>query len=143
MGGNGVAPRSTARSTTPRARCARCLDDAVARRLISDVPLGAFLSGGIDSSAIVGLMASLHGQPVETFTIGFEDRDGFDERPFASVVAKRHATNHHEFVVHPDAVDLVEKLVWHHDQPFGDSSAIPTYPAERGDRAARDRGALR
>jgi len=103
------------------------LRDAVARRLISDVPLGAFLSGGIDSSAIVGLMASLMEQPVETFTIGFEDRDGFDERPFAAAVAKRHRTNHHEFVVHPDAVDLVEKLVWHHDQPFGDSSAIPTY----------------
>jgi asparagine synthase (glutamine-hydrolysing) len=103
------------------------LTDAVARRLISDVPLGTFLSGGIDSSAIVAIMASLLDQPVETFTIGFEDREGFDERPFAGAVAKRHATNHHEFVVHPDAVNLVEKLVWHHDQPFGDSSAIPTY----------------
>ena len=103
------------------------LRDAVARRLISDVPLGAFLSGGIDSSAIVGVMASLMDQPVETFTIGFKDRDGYDERPFAAAVAKRHATKHHEFVVDPDAVDLVEKLVWHHDQPFGDSSAIPTY----------------
>ena len=103
------------------------LTDAVSRRLISDVPLGAFLSGGIDSSAIVGIMASLMNQPVETFTIGFEDDDGFDERPFAAAVARRHGTNHHEFVVHPDAVDLVEKLVWHHDQPFGDSSAIPTY----------------
>ena len=91
------------------------------------MPLGAFLSGGIDSSAIVGVMASLMDQPVETFTIGFDDRDGFDERPFAAAVARRHRTNHHEFVVHPDAVDLVEKLVWHHDQPFGDSSAIPTY----------------
>jgi asparagine synthase (glutamine-hydrolysing) len=103
------------------------LRGAVARRLISDVPLGAFLSGGIDSSAIVGLMATLTEQPVETFTIGFDDRDGFDERPFARAVAKRHATNHHEFVVRPDAVELIEKLVWHHDQPFGDSSAIPTY----------------
>jgi len=103
------------------------LRDAVARRLISDVPLGAFLSGGIDSSAIVGLMASVMAKPVETFTIGFDDRDGFDERPFAAAVARRHRTNHHEFVVKPDAVDLVEKLVWHHDQPFGDSSAIPTY----------------
>jgi asparagine synthase (glutamine-hydrolysing) len=103
------------------------LHDAVERRLISDVPLGAFLSGGIDSSAVVGIMAALMDQPVQTFTIGFEDRDGFDERPFASAVAKRHRTDHHEFVVHPDAVDLVEKLVWHHDQPFGDSSAVPTY----------------
>ena len=72
-------------------------------------------------------MASLMDQPVETFTIGFDDRDGFDERPFAAAVAKRHRTNHHEFVVQPNAVDLVEKLVWHLDQPFGDSSAIPTY----------------
>jgi asparagine synthase (glutamine-hydrolysing) len=103
------------------------LEAAVERRLISDVPLGAFLSGGIDSSTIVGLMAGLMDQPVQTFTIGFEDRDGFDERPYARMVAGRHATDHHEFVVHPDAVDLVERLVWHHDQPFGDSSAVPTY----------------
>jgi asparagine synthase (glutamine-hydrolysing) len=66
-------------------------------------------------------------RPVQTFTIGFEDTDGFDERPFARAVARRHDTEHHEFVVHPDAVDLVERLVQHHDQPFGDSSAIPTY----------------
>jgi asparagine synthase (glutamine-hydrolysing) len=103
------------------------LEDAVRRRLISDVPVGAFLSGGIDSSAVVGLMAGLTERPVQTFTIGFEDRDGFDERPYASIVARRHRTDHHEFVVHPDAVDLVERLVWHHDQPFGDSSAIPTF----------------
>jgi asparagine synthase (glutamine-hydrolysing) len=103
------------------------LRDAVERRLISDVPLGAFLSGGIDSSAVVGLMTELMDQPVQTFTIGFEDRDGFDERPFAKLVADRHGTDHHEFVIHPNAVELVEKLVWHHDQPFGDSSAIPTY----------------
>jgi asparagine synthase (glutamine-hydrolysing) len=103
------------------------LTDAVRRRLIADVPLGAFLSGGIDSSAIVGVMAQLIERPVETFTIGFDDRDGFDERPFARAVAERHHTAHHEYVVHPDAVDLVERLVYHHDQPFGDSSAVPTY----------------
>jgi asparagine synthase (glutamine-hydrolysing) len=103
------------------------LERAVERRLISDVPLGAFLSGGIDSSAIVALMARATGRPVDTFTIGFDDRDGFDERPFARQVAERYGTAHHEEVVHPDAVDLVEKLVWHHDQPFGDSSAVPTY----------------
>jgi asparagine synthase (glutamine-hydrolysing) len=126
VAGNGVGRLD--RSLPDAAREVRgLLREAVERRLISDVPLGAFLSGGIDSSAVVGLMTELMDQPVETFTIGFDDRDGFDERPFASVVAKRHATNHHEFVVHPDAVDLVEKLVWHHDQPFGDSSAIPTY----------------
>jgi asparagine synthase (glutamine-hydrolysing) len=103
------------------------LERAVERRLVSDVPLGAFLSGGIDSSAIVALMARATGRPVDTFTIGFEDRDGFDERPFARRVADLYATAHHEEVVHPDAVELVDTLVHHHDQPFGDSSAIPTY----------------
>jgi asparagine synthase (glutamine-hydrolysing) len=105
----------------------RLLEAAVRRRLISDVPLGAFLSGGIDSTAIVGIMAAELDQPVETFTIGFDDREGFDERPFAQIAARRHGTNHHEFVVQPDAVDLVERLVWHHDQPFGDSSAVPAF----------------
>jgi asparagine synthase (glutamine-hydrolysing) len=105
----------------------RLLEKAIRRRLIADVPLGAFLSGGIDSSAIVALLASTIGEPVKTFTIGFDDRDGFDERPFARAVADQFRTEHHEEVVHAEAVDLVEELVWHHDQPFGDSSAIPTY----------------
>jgi asparagine synthase (glutamine-hydrolysing) len=110
------------------ARQVRCtLTEAVRRRLVADVPLGAFLSGGIDSSAIVGVMAALIDRPVETFTIGFDDIDGFDERPYARAIAERHRTAHHEYVVHPDAVDLVERLVWHHDQPFGDSSAVPTF----------------
>jgi asparagine synthase (glutamine-hydrolysing) len=103
------------------------LQEAIRRRLVADVPLGAFLSGGIDSSAIVALMAGVMGEPVKTFTIGFEDVEGFDERPFARAVATRFGTEHHEFVVQPDAIDLLERLVWHHDQPFGDSSAIPTY----------------
>lgn len=103
------------------------LEDAIRRRLIADVPIGAFLSGGIDSSAIVALMAGSMGEPVKTFTIGFDDRDGFDERPFARAVAARFGTEHCEAVVHPDAVELVERLVWHHDQPFGDSSAVPTF----------------
>jgi len=115
--------RSAAASDVVRA----ALERAVERRLISDVPVGAFLSGGIDSSAIVALMARATGRPVDTFTIGFDDRDGFDERPFARRVAERYGTAHHEEIVHPDAVDLVEKLVSHHDQPFGDSSAVPTY----------------
>jgi asparagine synthase (glutamine-hydrolysing) len=103
------------------------LRHAIRRRLVADVPLGAFLSGGIDSSAIVALMAGEMELPVKTFTIGFEDDEGFDERPFARAVAQRFGTEHHEEVVHPEAVDLVEQLVWHHDQPFGDSSAVPTY----------------
>jgi asparagine synthase (glutamine-hydrolysing) len=108
-------------------RTRRLLTEAVERRLVADVPLGAFLSGGIDSSAIVAIMAGPLGRRVQTFTIGFDDRQGFDERPHARTVAKLYGTDHHEFVVAPNAVDLVEKLVWHHDQPFGDSSAIPTY----------------
>jgi asparagine synthase (glutamine-hydrolysing) len=103
------------------------LRTAVQRRLVSDVPLGAFLSGGVDSSAVVALMAESSARPVHTFTIGFEDHDGFDERPYARLVAERFGTEHVEFVVKPDAVDLVERLVWHHDQPFGDSSAMPTF----------------
>ena len=103
------------------------LDAAVQRRMISDVPLGAFLSGGIDSATVVALMAGASEQPVKTFTIGFDESTGFDERPYAAMVSKRFRTDHTEFVVHPHAVDLIERLVWHHDQPFGDSSAIPTF----------------
>jgi len=103
------------------------LRSAVEKRLVSDVPLGAFLSGGLDSSAIVATMAEVSSRPVRTFTIGFEDTEGFDERPFARIVAERFSTEHTEFVVKPNAVDLVERLVWHHDQPFGDSSAIPMH----------------
>lgn len=100
--------------------------DAVQRRLISDVPLGAFLSGGIDSSVVVAAMADLGVERVRTFTVGFEE-SAFDERPYARMVAQRFGTDHTEFVVNPDKVELIERLLWHHDQPFGDSSAIPTY----------------
>ena len=119
------------------------LEAAVKRRLVADVPLGAFLSGGIDSSAIVATMARLSDRPVTTFTIGFEDSEGYDERPYARVVAERFRTDHHEFVVRPNAVDLVEKLVWHHDQPFGDSSAVPDLSSGRADPRARHRGIVR
>ena len=105
----------------------RLLTEAVARRMVADVPIGALLSGGVDSSAVVATMARLNPGRVSTFTIGFDGADEYDERPFAEMVATRYGTDHHEFVVRPNAVDLVEKLVWHHDQPFGDSSAIPTY----------------
>lgn len=105
----------------------RLLEAAISRRLVADVPLGAFLSGGIDSSAIVAIMAGVMGAPVKTFTIGFEDGDGFDERPYAEAVAKRFGTEHHVDIARPGAVELVERLVHHHDQPFGDSSAVPTF----------------
>ena len=103
------------------------LRDAVERRLVADVPVGAFLSGGIDSSAVVAVMATLLDRPVHTFSIGFEDQDWLDERPYARMVAQRFRTEHEEFVVRPSAAELIDRLVWHHDQPFGDSSALPTF----------------
>lgn len=108
-------------------RVRELLTEAVQRRLVADVPLGAFLSGGTDSSAVVGIMAGLTDRPVRTFTIGFEDDEGFDERRYARLVAERFSTEHVEFVVRPDAIGLMERLVEHHDQPFGDSSAVPTF----------------
>jgi asparagine synthase (glutamine-hydrolysing) len=121
------APRLAISLDDAAAQVRSRLEAAVERRLVADVPLGAFLSGGIDSAAVVGIMAGLVDQPVQTFTIGFDDRDGFDERPYARLAATRHSTEHHEFIVQPQAVDLVERLVWHNDQPFADPSAVPTY----------------
>ncbi len=100
---------------------------AVERRLVADVPLGAFLSGGLDSSTVVALMAETAGGRVKTFTIGFAGHTEYDERAHARVVAERFSTEHTEFVVEPKALDLIDRLVWHHDGPFGDSSAVPTY----------------
>ncbi len=102
------------------------LDEAVRVRLISDVPLGAFLSGGVDSSTIVGLMSRHMDQPVKTFSIGFHE-DSYDELKYARVVAEHFKTDHHEFIVTPDVCHVVDELVWHFDEPFADSSAIPTY----------------
>lgn len=103
------------------------LDDAVRIRLLSDVPLGAFLSGGLDSSLIVALMARHMTERVKTFAIGFTGETSFDETAYARRVADLLDTDHHEFIVEPDAIHLLPFLVWHHDQPFADSSAIPTY----------------
>jgi asparagine synthase (glutamine-hydrolysing) len=105
----------------------RLVTQAVERRLMSDVPLGAFLSGGIDSTVVVGLMNKLMGQRVKTFSIGFKGDPSFDETAFARLVATRFNTDHTEFIVSPSAIDLMDTLIWHHDGPFGDSSAIPTY----------------
>lgn len=102
------------------------LREAVRIRLMSDVPLGAFLSGGIDSSIIVALMAGLMDQPVKTFSIGFTYEE-YNELPYARIVANRYGTDHHEFIVTPDAQAILPELVWHYNEPFADSSAIPTY----------------
>src|SRR5215470_419285 len=102
------------------------LDESVRLRLISDVPLGAFLSGGIDSSTIVGLMARHMSQPVKTFSIGFHE-DSYDELKYARITAQKFGTDHHEFIVTPDICDVVDKLVWHLDEPFADQAAIPNY----------------
>jgi asparagine synthase (glutamine-hydrolysing) len=102
------------------------LAEAVRLRLVSDVPLGAFLSGGIDSSAVVAYMAQEAASPVRTFAVGFEE-NAFDERPFARMVAERYGTEHTELVVKAPVTDILPRLVWHYDEPFGDSSAVPSY----------------
>jgi asparagine synthase (glutamine-hydrolysing) len=107
------------------------LSSAVEKRLVSDVPIGVLLSGGVDSSAVAALMARLVPGRVKTFTVGFEGESYFDERPHAAAVARHIGTEHHDAVVRPDAAALVERLVHHYDEPFGDSSALPTYLVAR------------
>jgi asparagine synthase (glutamine-hydrolysing) len=102
------------------------LDEAVRLRLIADVPLGAFLSGGIDSASVVATMARVGGGRVKTFTIGFGDKR-YDETRYARMVAERYGTDHEEFIVEPDAASVLPRLVWHYGEPFADPSAIPTY----------------
>ncbi len=102
------------------------LESAVELRMQSDVPLGAFLSGGVDSSLIVAIMRKLASQPIKTFSIGFPVKE-YDETSYARQVAEHLHTDHHEFQVTPDALDILPKLVWHFDEPFADSSAIPTW----------------
>jgi len=110
------------------------LEEAVRLRLISDVPLGAFLSGGVDSSAVVAMMARAGGGRVKTFSIGFADKH-YDETRYARMVAHRYATDHYELVVEPDAVAVLPRLVWHYGEPFADPSAVPTwYVAEMARR---------
>ncbi len=102
------------------------LAEAVRLRLVSDVPLGAFLSGGIDSSAVVAYMAQETAAPVRTFVVGFEEST-FDERQFARMVAERYGTDHTELIVKAPVTDILPSLVWHYDEPFGDASAVPSY----------------
>ncbi len=102
------------------------LKDAVQVRLMSEVPLGAFLSGGIDSSLVVGLMSQMMSQHVKTFSIGFEEED-YSELPYARKAARQFGTDHHEFFVRPDLVSVLPELAWAYDEPFADPSMLPTY----------------
>ncbi len=129
-----AAPRRRVADAEALARVRELVIAAVRRRLIADVPLGAFLSGGIDSTVVVGIMSRLMGEPVRTFSIGFAGDARFDETAYARLAARRFGTAHTEFVAQPSSVALVEELVWHHDGPFADSSAIPTYLLSRQTR---------
>ncbi len=114
-------------------RAIELLREAVRIRLMSEVPLGAFLSGGIDSSAVVALMAEESTGPVKTFSIGFEEQD-FSELHHARRLAEHVGADHHEFVVRPDAMEILPTLVEHYGEPFADSSAIPSYYVSRETR---------
>lgn len=114
-------------------RAVEVLREAVRVRLMSEVPLGAFLSGGIDSSAVVALMSEESSEPVKTFSIGFEEQD-FSELHHARRVAERVGADHHEFIVRPDAMEVLPTLVEHYGEPYADSSAIPTYYVSRETR---------
>ncbi len=102
------------------------LDEATRLRMISDVPIGAFLSGGIDSSAVVAMMARHSDRPIKTFSIGFEE-EKYNELKYAKIVAERFKTEHTEFIVKPDAIEVLPMLIRQYEEPFADSSALPTY----------------
>ena len=109
------------------------LEESVRIRLRSDVPVGAFLSGGLDSSAVVSVMARLLDRPVITTSVGFPER-GFSELPYARIVARHVGSEHHEHMASAPTPDLIERLVWHFDEPFADSSAVPTYLVSKAAR---------
>lgn len=102
------------------------LDESTRLRMIADVPIGAFLSGGVDSSAVVAMMARHSSRPVKTFSIGFKE-EKYNELPYARMIAKKFKTDHTEFIVEPNAIDLIPMLVKQYEEPYADSSALPTY----------------
>jgi asparagine synthase (glutamine-hydrolysing) len=109
------------------------LKEAVRKRLVADVPLGAFLSGGVDSSLVVAMMSQLSSKPVKTFSIGFEEQD-FSELEYANAVAERYKTEHAQIRLKPDVLAILPSLVWEYGEPFADSSAIPTYYVSKAAR---------
>lgn len=121
-----TGPKSQATTQELEGELLRLLMESVRLRLIADVPLGAFLSGGIDSGTVVALMAQESGERIRTFSIGLED-DERNELPYARMVADRYGTDHHEFVIRPYAAEVLPQLVRHYNEPFADSSALPTF----------------
>jgi asparagine synthase (glutamine-hydrolysing) len=119
------SPKSTMSEADAAAQVRADLAEATRMMLVSDVPVGAFLSGGIDSSLVVAMMAEAGAGRVKTFSIGFDEAE-YNELEYARRVAERFGTDHHEAIVRPDALAILPKLVWHYNEPFGDSSAIPT-----------------
>lgn len=122
------APASAADDVPETELCARVrqvFDEAVRLRMIADVPLGAFLSGGVDSSLVVASMARQSREPVRTFSIGFAEQDA-NELPWARIAAEAYRTDHHEVILKPDVIAVTERVVWHLDEPLGDTAVIPT-----------------
>jgi asparagine synthase (glutamine-hydrolysing) len=127
------SPRRVSGEEDEAERLRELLLEATRIRMVSERPLGAFLSGGIDSSAVVAAMARQTGERVKTFSIGFDERR-FDERRYARMLAEMYGTDHHELVVTPSALDVLPTLAWHFDEPFADSSAIPSFYVARMSR---------
>jgi len=127
------APPKTTDFEEAKALVADKLKESVRLRMISEVPLGAFLSGGVDSSIIVALMSELSERPVKTFSIGFEEQQ-FSELHFAKAVAERYGCEHTEFVVKPEMAEVLPKLAWHYGEPYADASALPSYYVSRETR---------
>lgn len=102
------------------------LKESVRLRMISDVPIGAFLSGGVDSSAVVALMSQLSSHPIKTFSIGFQEED-FNELPYAKIIVDQYKIDHNEFIVQPNALEILNKFAYHYEEPFADPAVIPTW----------------